>query len=269
MLIQEDIVYEEFDVIEINGEGGSVSMEPSVRNVISEASLKIIVNGMELVSLLCLNQHQEELALGFLFNEGVIEAFEDIKSISYNERMLAVIIELRDGLAINRQESLRSITSGCGRCYTYINPLKQKQYTVNKVEATYSATEILSVMGRFAELSETFIKIGGVHSVLFYTEGYEILNEDIGRHNCFDKITGILLKEHRMDLAEKGMVFVSGRLTSEIITKIIRLGTPVLISRSTPTTATIRLARQYNITLLGYVRDKKGVIYSCPERLTP
>ncbi|NTV91545.1 MAG: formate dehydrogenase accessory sulfurtransferase FdhD [Clostridiales bacterium] len=265
----EGIVFEEIDVIEINDENGSITMEPSVRNVIAEASLKILVNGMELVSLLCLNQHQEELALGFLYNEGVIESREDIRSISYNEKMLAVIIELREGITIDRSESLRSITTGCGKCYTYINPLKQKRYNVNQDKSTFSAGELLKIMNRFSELSETFMKIGGVHSVLFYSEGYEMLIEDIGRHNCFDKITGILLKEDKLSIAESGMIFVSGRLTSEIITKIIRLGSPVLVSRSTPTTATIRLARQYNITLLGYVRGKKGVIYSCPERLTP
>ena len=119
---KEGIVYEEFEVVNFNQENNTVRLEDGIRKVIVEVSLKIIVNGMELVSLLCLNEHQEELALGFLYNEGVINSLNEIKSIEYNERMQAVIIELAEGVTIDRQESLRSITSGCGRCYTYINP---------------------------------------------------------------------------------------------------------------------------------------------------
>lgn len=63
------------------------------------------------------------------------------------------------------------------------------------------------------------------------------------------------------------MVFISGRLSSEMVTKIIRLGVPVVVSKSTPTIAAIRLAQQYRITLLGYVKGGKGIIYSCPERV--
>ncbi|MCG1025161.1 MULTISPECIES: formate dehydrogenase accessory sulfurtransferase FdhD [unclassified Dehalobacter] len=263
----EGIVYEEFEVVEIQRENDAIVMKEAAKKVIAEVSLKMIVNGQELVSVLCLNRHHEELALGFLYNEGVIGSYEDIESIEYNEKMLAVLIELREGIVIDRRESLRSITSGCGKCYTYINPLKKTQYAVSTNKSTFSAGNILTIMDKFIEQSEIFHTIGGVHSVLFHTDGFEVLNEDIGRHNCFDKMTGILMKANKMELAANGMVFISGRLTSEMLMKMIRLGAPVVVSKSTPTTATIRLAREYNITLLGYVRGGKGTVYACPERL--
>lgn len=268
MVEEEGIVYEEFDVIEIKRENTAITLKETDIKVIAEVSLKIIVNGMELVSLLCLNQYQEELALGFLYNEGVINAINDIKSIEYIEKMLAVVIELNEGIVIDRRESLRSITSGCGKCYTYINPLKQMQYIVSRSKSTYPAGEILETMNRFIAESELYNEIGGVHSVLFCADGFQLCNEDIGRHNCFDKITGMLLKKNKTDTAENGIVFISGRLTSEMLTKMIRLGAPIVVSKSTPTTATIRLARQYNITLLGYVKGDQGIIYACPERIT-
>jgi FdhD protein len=78
-----------------------------------------------------------------------------------------------------------------------------------------------------------------------------------------------MLKENKLDLFSQGVVFVSGRISSEIMTKIIRMGVSVLVSKSTPTTAAVKLAQQHNVTLLGYVRASGGFIYSCPERLVP
>ena len=263
----EDTIYEELKVSEIIREKDGCRIQDATKKVIAEISLKVIVNGTELVSVLCLNQYQEELALGFLYNEGVINSFSDIENIYFNDKLLAVIINLKAGVIIDRQESLRSITSGCGKCYTYINPLKQSQY--NKVEssATYSINTILNLMDNFVTRSNIYMDIGGVHSVLLHTAGYEILIEDIGRHNCFDKITGLMLREGKQNLFGEAIVFVSGRISSEIMAKIIRMGVPVLVSKSTPTTAAVKLAQQHNVTLLGYVRESGGYIYSCRERL--
>jgi formate dehydrogenase family accessory protein FdhD len=267
IFVLEDTIYEELNVGEITRDKNGCRVSDTSKKVIAEISLKVIVNGTELVSVLCMNQYQEELALGFLYNEGVINSYSDIENIYFNDKMLAVIINLKEGVIIDRQESLRSITSGCGKCYTYINPLKQSQYKAVESSATYSINTILNLMNDFITRSEIFANVGGVHSVLFHTADYEILIEDIGRHNCFDKITGLMLKENKLDLFSQGVVFVSGRISSEIMTKIIRMGVPVLVSKSTPTTAAVKLAIQHNVTLLGYVRASGGYIYSCRERL--
>lgn len=263
----EDTIYEELTAREIVRDKNGCRISDISKKVIAEISLKIIVNGMELVSILCLNQQHEELALGFLYNEGVINSLADVESIYFNDQMLAVIIKLKEGVIIDRQESLRSITSGCGKCYTYINPLKKSQYQEVQSDVHFSINKILDLMTIFVTKSEIFATIGGVHSVLFYTPDFEILTEDIGRHNCFDKMTGILLKLNSMDLFSKGIVFVSGRISSEIMAKIIRIGVPVLVSKSTPTSAAVKLAEQHNVTIMGYVRQAGGFIYSCPERL--
>lgn len=265
----EDTIYEELSVGEITRDKDGCHVQDVTRKVIAEISLKVMVNGAELVSVLCLNQYQEELALGFLYNEGVINSYSDIESIYFNDKMLAVIINLKEGVIIDRQESLRSLTTGCGKCYTYINPLKKSQYRTVESNVTYSMNAILNLMNNFVTRSSIYMGVGGVHSVLLHTADYEILVEDIGRHNCFDKITGLMMKENRLDLFDQAIIFVSGRISSEIMTKIIRMGVPVLVSKSTPTTAAVKLAQQHNVTLLGYVSKNGGYIYSCPERLVP
>ena len=268
-VVEEYRIYEELDLGEIVLDGDEVRVQDVTRKVIAEISLKVYVNGVELVSVLCLNQNQEELALGLLYNEGVINDVSDIENIFFNDKMLAVMVSLKEGVVVNRQESLRSLTTGCGKCYTYINPLKQSQYATIETDSSFSIRNLLKMMGEFVSRSVIYRDIGGVHSVLFHADDVEILVEDIGRHNCFDKISGRIIKEGRTDLFRRAVVCVSGRISSEIMAKIIRMGVPVLVSKSTPTTAAVRLAREHNVTVLGYVRKDGGYIYSVPERLVP
>ncbi len=260
-------LYGVFTVKEIICDGDKARLDDTGKSVIGEISLKIYINGTEYASLLCLNQFTEELALGFLYSEGVIDTIADVSSIAYNERLLAVMIGLAPGRTVERCESLRSVTSGCGKCFTYINPLKDEKFLLVSSRDRFPLLDILHSMKEFERRSEVYRAIGGVHSVLFQHAAFSVFNEDIGRHNCFDKIAGVLLSNGKMDLVGRGMLFVSGRVSSEIITKVIRLGVPVLVSRSTPTAAAVNLARKYNVTLLGYVRSNAGYVYSGEERL--
>lgn len=264
----EDTIGEDFEILQISQGEHGIDLKPVEKRVISEMSLKIIINGDEYASLLCLNQYQEELALGFLYSEGVIDSYEAIESISYHERLSAVVIQLKEGVHISYQESLRSMTSGCGKCYTYINPLKQDKYRPLPDTRSYPIRDIIDLMKKFERLSKIYSTIGGVHSVWYHSDDFSVLNEDIGRHNCVDKITGILMKNGKLSQAGDGIMFISGRVSSEIMTKVIRLGVPVLVSRSTPTAAAVRLAEKYHVTLLGYVRGGSGYIYTCPGRMT-
>lgn len=267
--MMDERLYGNFDVKEIVCDNGIARLCGREKDVIGEISLKIYINGTEYASLLCLNQLTEELALGFLYSEGVIDTIDDVASISYNERLFAVMINLVPGKSVEKCESLRSVTSGCGKCFTYINPLKHEKFLSVANQDKFPLRDILDAMKDFERQSEIYKTVGGVHSVLFRHEAFSVFNEDIGRHNCFDKIGGVLLRKNKMDLVGHGMLFVSGRVSSEIITKVIRLGVPILVSRSTPTAAAVNLAREYNVTLLGYVRSRSGFVYAGEERLTP
>jgi FdhD protein len=256
-----------FNIKEISSDNGLARLIDCEKDVIGEISLKIYINGTEYASLLCLNQLTEELALGFLYSEGVIDTIGDIASISYNERLFAVMIDLAAGKSVEKCESLRSVTSGCGKCFTYINPLKHDKFVALSYDKKFALGNIMQSMKDFERRSEIYKTVGGVHSVLFQHDEFSVFNEDIGRHNCFDKITGVLLRNNKMNLVGDAILFVSGRVSSEIITKVIRMGVPVLVSRSTPTAAAVNLAREYNVTLLGYVRKNSGYVYSGAERL--
>ena len=134
----------------------------------------------EAASLLCLDRQQEELAVGFLFNEGIIKSFEDIEEIVYNDALMAVTLRLREGIILKRQESLRSVTSGCGKCHTYINPLKRHQFKPCESEAEFDIGTILDTMNRFISKSDLFKKVGGVHSLLFDSPECRVFSETSG-----------------------------------------------------------------------------------------
>jgi len=259
-------IFEEFEVLEITREDRQSFCAQVCVNVVAEISLKLIVNGDELASLLCMNQHHKPLALGFLFNEGVIQSMDDISGIVYSQGLQAVNVDLKPGIAVHRSGQIRSITSGCGQCISYVNP-QNNLLQYNESTQIFKFEEILDMMKRFMHQSDLFRDVGGVHSVLFYTPEFELLVEDIGRHNCVDKVAGLLLQNQNMERAATGCLFISGRVSSEIVTKAIRLGIPVIVSRSTPTSAAIRFAQEYGITLMGYVRGEKATIYTGQQRV--
>jgi FdhD protein len=191
----------------------------------------------------------------------------EVKNSSYNAAKQAVLIDLEDGVPVSRQESLRSITAGCGKCFTYINPLRQNQYQKADSTIRFELAEIMDRMAAFTQESGLYRSMGGVHSLLLDTPGLSVFAEDIGRHNCLDKVTGSLLKDGLIALSRDAVVYISGRVTSEIMTKLIRLGAPVIVSKSTPSVSAINLAIQYGITLLGYVKNNTGCVYSGSDRL--
>ena len=244
-----------------------VSGEAAEKELVSEISLKILINEKPLLSLLCFDQYLEELAVGFLFCEGIIDSIEDVKAVEFNKMLYTVSITLTKEMDIRHLEGLKSMTSGCGRGITYINPGNMEDFEELDDSFQIPAELIWETMKSFNTRSELYRKIGGVHSALLRCVDLSLFAEDIGRHNCFDKIAGMLLKDHGLSGTGQSVLFTSGRISSEIVTKIVRLKAPILVSRSAPTAAAVELAEEYNVTLLGYVRGNRGIVYTGEERI--
>ena len=251
----------------VSQSNGLISSQDRLKKVLSEVALKILINGDEFVSIMTLNQDILNLALGFLYNEGLIHSREDVTRLEYNSGMFAVIIELREGLHLNTDDNVRSITSGCGKGVTYINPLKTTLFKQISSDYTVAIPKIWELMSAFVKKSDIFRDIGGIHSSYLVHGQFDIFSEDLGRHNCVDKIAGNLLSSGRINETASSMLLTTGRISSEIMAKVIRLGIPIVISRSAPTAAAITLAQKYQVAVLGYVRGETANIYSCAERI--
>jgi FdhD protein len=224
-----------------------------------EMEFTIFVNNEELVTILCTPTKLIQLALGFLYSEGIIADKDDVASMRVcEEESLADVTLSKPGYV---PPARRTIGSGCGGGVSFA-PERQK------VDSSLVVTpkEVLSLMKQLNEQAELYRFCGGVHtSALADSENLMVVAEDIGRHNTLDKIMGECLLT---ELPTKDrLLLTTGRISSEMLSKASKMETPIVISRSSPTDRAITLAQELGITLIGYVRGNRLSAYSHEERL--
>jgi FdhD protein len=234
-----------------------------------EMPLTVYLNGKETTTMLCSPVDQKYLVIGFLISEGMVQSIEDIKELVINEDDGLVHVEAD----IVERESTegylrRCLTTCCGRGragFYFANDHKTTRYIDSK--ARFSAADILkSTATLLHEASATHSKTYGVHSGAIVENGELILySEDIGRHNIFDKLYGKCL-EQTMSMENKLLVF-SGRISSEILIKVSKMGIPCVVAKSVPTTLALGMAKELGITIVGRMRHDSFCVYTHPERI--
>ncbi len=234
--------------------------------VTEEIPLTIEINGREIATLLASPTGLEDLVLGFLFTAGLIPDASAVRSIAIDDRLWKADATITaEGLG-EELAFKRIYTSGCGRGIVFSTSLD----LINRVKLppgfTVKAPVILDLMKTLLSTSEEHRKTGGVHSAaLADTAGTVITADDIGRHNAVDKVVGNALKQGVA--FSESLLLTSGRISSEILGKVLRCRIPVIISPGAPTNQAVRLAREANLTLIGHTRGARMNIYSAPERI--
>lgn len=242
-----------------NGTGERVSDE-----IISENILNINVNRKFYASLMCTPDELLQLALGFLFSDGVISSMKSIRNIEELDEN-SFCIMLREELK-PADEKRRTLTSGCAGGSIDLDFLKDKN--VKPVESSYkcSASNISVLMKEFNAKSELFKQTGGAHSCAICTgESILFFSEDIGRHNALDKVIGKAIIKNT-ELNDK-LLLTTGRISSDITLKAARAGIPIIVSHSAPTDLAVSIAKASNITMIGFARGNRMNIYGGEERL--
>jgi len=251
-------ITKKIDIMKIRGE--ETTKEEDI--LITEYPLTIFVNDEEVVTLLCTPKSVKELAIGFLFSEGILKDMSNILNISFNSEdgLIYIDIENRSEL-IEKLRGKRTITSGCGKGTIFYNVLDSFKSKKIRKQIDIKTYQIKKLMKKFNHKSELFLQTGGVHSVALCDKN-EILffEEDIGRHNALDKILGRSMMEN-INLNNK-IVLTSGRISSEILIKVAKGGISTIISRSAPTSLSVEMANKLNIKLIGFARGEKLNIYS-------
>ncbi len=214
-----------------------------------------------------------ELALGFLFTEGIIQKSSQVESIKHCDAQNNVVkISLQTGLAIDVARLQRNFytTSSCGVCgKTSIEALQMNACpTLAKTENLTHAKTIHVLPEKLREAQSVFDSTGGLHAAgLFDADGKFIaLREDVGRHNAVDKVIGAQFLNQLLPLHDK-ILLVSGRASFELVQKALMAGIPVLAAVGAPSSLAVELAKNFGMTLIGFVRDQRFNIYSHPERI--
>ena len=220
-----------------------------------------------------------ELAAGFLYSEGVVSSREDIDRISYcvdadvdgEQRYNIVNVALREGLSVDLQPLERHFftTSACGVCgRASLEALRSREYPVIPNGPEVSAAVIYSLPDQLRSAQRVFSTTGGLHAAgLFDAQGTLLsVREDVGRHNALDKLVGSAILTDELPLNNR-IVMVSGRSSFEILQKCLAAGVPIVCAVSAPSSLAVALAREFGITLIGFLRGERFNIYAGKERL--
>jgi FdhD protein len=211
--------------------------------------------------------HDEELAIGLLFADGLLQSADEILTLTASAD--AVHVEFQPRVLVARFENtpnhLRHASCGfCGRQKFGFEPLRiQAPRTAFKLPADF----LLQLPATARTMQSGFQTTGSLHAAgWFPTSGTDaILREDIGRHNAVDKLVGTLLKTDRLD--EDGVLFLSGRAGYELLQKAAMAGIRVVAAVGAPTTLAVDIAEEFAITLVGFLREDRFNIYTHPERI--
>jgi FdhD protein len=240
-------------------EKGSVRREEGVLPV--EEEVILTVNGQDLVGLMCTPTLLEELALGFLYDEGLIDGMEEVVSMRACGSRRCVDVWLQRDLEI---PALRALTSGCGGGAT-LEDLREARPPLES-DLTVTPDQVVRLMRRLQEATILYRRVRGLHTSAL-AEGEDLLcvAEDVGRHNTVDKLAGLCLRQGRP--MRDRILLTTGRISSEMLVKAARMGTPVVVSFSSPTSLAAELARLWNIALIGYARGNRFRIYAGAHRI--
>ncbi|MFP7734192.1 formate dehydrogenase accessory sulfurtransferase FdhD [Priestia aryabhattai] len=244
-------------------------MESVEDKIVTEFPVTVKINEEEFVTMVCSPQYIDDMVIGYLASEGVIREYKDIKNIWVQEKegYAHVTIDKLNPYFQNLQNK-RYITSCCGASrqgFVFINDaLTAKK--MNDISVELSIKDCFQLMNNLQHSAATFQETGGVHNAAICDKnGFMLSRMDIGRHNALDKLYGYCLKHH-ISIRDKVVVF-SGRISSEILLKVAKIGCEVVLSKSAPTELALNLAEELGITTVGFIRNDSLNIYTCPERI--
>lgn len=252
--------------------GDRDGMTREADRVVVEAPLEVRIQGEPFAVIMRTPGQDPDLAVGFLFSEGVIRGDDDIRS---TEVVDDDVINIK--LSMSRAEILPELlagrrnvtaTSSCGVCGR--SSLAALETRAPKLTASWTVSPI--TIGRLPNLLQAaqhaFAETGGLHAAALFDRDGTLRSsaEDVGRHNAVDKLVGRMLREKRLPLDDL-LLFVSGRSSYEIVQKAICAGIPIVAAVSAPSSLAVDLARDSGMTLLGFVREGRFNVYCHEYRL--
>jgi FdhD protein len=245
--------------------------------VAAEEPLEIRIGGESLSVTMRTPGDDFELAAGFLLTEGLVTRRDEIARIAYDRgpddqpsgNLVAVTLAAGKAIDTRRVERRFLTTSSCGVCgKASIDALRVRQGEAPDHSLSIDPRLLTRLPGALRSAQRVFGRTGGLHAAaLFDSRGTLMtIREDIGRHNAVDKVIGHELLNGRLPLSDR-ILMVSGRGGFEIVQKALVAGLPIVASVSAPSTLAVQLSREYGLTLIGFLRGSRFIVYSGERRL--
>ncbi|HZD91515.1 MAG TPA: formate dehydrogenase accessory sulfurtransferase FdhD [Pseudolabrys sp.] len=230
-----------------------------------ERALTIFLNGQEIVTAMTINDYPEYLAIGYLLNQNMLLPDDEVTAVDYDEELSVAVVRTKRKTDYEQKLQKKVQTSGCAQG-TVFGDLMEALEDVALPEAPLRTSWLYALTHKINTTPSLYLEAGAIHGCVLAKEDQPLIYmEDVGRHNAVDKIAGWMFKE-KVGPEDK-IFYTTGRLTSEMVIKTVRMGIPILISRSGFTAWGVDLARKANLTLVGRARGKRFIALAGEQRI--
>jgi FdhD protein len=230
-----------------------------------ERALTIFLNAQEIVTAMTINDYPEYLAIGYLLNQAMLLPDDEITSVDYDEELSTIVVRTMRKTDYEKKLQKKVQTSGCAQG-TVFGDLMDALENVTLPQAELRTSWLYALTNKINTTPSLYLEAGAIHGCVLAKEDRPLVYmEDVGRHNAVDKIAGWMFKK-KVPAGDK-IFYTTGRLTSEMVIKTVRMGIPILVSRSGFTAWGVELARKANLTLVGRARGKRFVALSGEDRI--
>jgi FdhD protein len=245
--------------------GVDQSGAPVTTSVTVERALTIYLNAQEIVTAMTIGDYPDYLAIGYLLNQNMLRADDIVTGVDYDEDLAVAVVRTERETDYEEKLKKRVQTSGCAQG-TVFGDLMEVIENAALPAATLRTSWLYALSHAINTTPSLYLEAGAIHGcVLAYEDKPLVYMEDVGRHNAVDKIAGWMF-QHRVAAHDK-IFYTTGRLTSEMVIKTVRMGIPILVSRSGFTAWGVELARKAGLTLIGRARGKRFVALAGEDRI--
>jgi len=234
--------------------------------VVVERPLTLFLNAREIVTMMTIGDRPDLLAVGYLLNQNMLRSDDEITAIEYEEDISTVVVRTRAQTDFEDKLKKKIQTSGCAQGTAFGDLMEEFDKVALSQSARVSTSWLYQLTKKINTAPSLYLKAGAIHGCVLCKEDAPLVYmEDVGRHNAVDKIAGYMFLNR---IAPEDKIFyTTGRLTSEMVIKTVKMGIPVLVSRSGFTAWGVELANKAGLTLIGRARGKRFVALAGLERL--